>query len=72
MERNDVREHLERNNLSFVWLINRLADKGIAVDKTEMSSMIAGTRKGPKAESVIRESIIILDDYEKKFSYAAE
>lgn len=40
---------------------NRL---GIVTDKTEMSSVISGTRNGTKADAIIELSIDILDKYE--------
>ena len=60
----NIRERLIKHSLTFTWLINQLERKGIAVDKSEMSSVISGTRKGPKAEQIIRESAAILDEYE--------
>ena len=64
MNTDEVRERLFRNRLSFTWLINELAKNGVLTDKAEMSGVIAGTRKGPKPERIIQESIRILDRYE--------
>ena len=48
-----------------MWLINRLADAGVNTDKTEFSSVINGTRVGPKAKTIITTSLSILEVYEK-------
>lgn len=66
-ELDNVRERLKRHRLSFVWLILELDKRGIVTDKTEVSSVFAGTRRGAKADSIVQTSIAILDDYEKKF-----
>ena len=57
-ERENIRERLKKHKLSYVWLI------GIVTDKTEMSSVISGTRNGTKADAIIELSIDILDKYE--------
>ena len=66
-ELNKIRERLKNNRLSFTWLIFQLDNKGIKTDKTEVSSIFAGTRKGAKADSIIQATTAILDDYEKGF-----
>lgn len=63
-ERENIRERLKKNKLSYVWLISQLALRGIVTDKTEMSSVIAGTRHGTKADAIIELSLDILDSYE--------
>lgn len=63
-ERENIRERLKKNKLSYVWLIGQLALRGIVTDKTEMSSVISGTRNGTKADAIIELSIDILDKYE--------
>lgn len=65
-ERDRIRLMLFRNTLTNAWLINRLEERGIITEKTEMSSVLRGTRKGAKAESIIKTSLGILDDYESK------
>ena len=68
MEELDViRDRLKRHRLSFVWLIFQLEKRNIVTDKTEVSSIFAGTRKGTKADSIIQATNAILDDYEKGF-----
>lgn len=47
-----IRERIKKHRLSFVWLIFQLGQRGIATDKTEVSSIFAGTRKGAKADSI--------------------
>lgn len=63
-ERENIRERLKKHKLSCVWLIGQLALRGIVTDKTEMSSVISGTRNGTKADAIIELSIDILDKYE--------
>lgn len=64
-----IRERIKKHRLSFVWLINQLSMRGIETDKTEVSSIFAGTRKGAKADSIIQCSTEILDDYEHGMSF---
>ena len=45
-ERENIRERRKKHKLSYVWLIGQLALRGIVTDKTEMSSVISGTRNG--------------------------
>lgn len=65
-EREKVRTLLDRNTLTNVWLINRLEEHGICTEKTELSSVLRGVRKGAKAENIIKTSLEILEDYEKR------
>lgn len=65
-----IRELLSRNNLTQVWLINRLAAVGETVDKYEMSSTLACVRTGPKADRVIHKSLEILQVYERRMTDA--
>lgn len=64
-ELDNMRERLKKNRLPFTWLIYQLSVRGLKTDKSEISSIFAGTRKGAKADSIIRETKIILDNYEK-------
>ena len=66
-ESDEIRDRLKRHRLSFVWLIFQLEKRNIVTDKTEVSSIFAGTRKGAKADSIIQATTAILDDYEKGF-----
>lgn len=63
-ERENIRERLKKHKLSYVWLIGQLVLRGIVTDKTEMSSVISGTRNGTKADAIIELSMDILDKYE--------
>lgn len=63
-ERDIIRERMRQHRLSFVWLIHQLNLRGIHANKTEMSSIFAGTRHGAKADTIIHCSTDILDDYE--------
>lgn len=65
-ERRKIQSMLRRNVLTNAWLINRLAKEGIITDKTEMSAVIHGARKGPKACRIINVSLSILEEYERK------
>ena len=69
-ERDRIRLMLYRNSLTNTWLINRLEDNGVKTDKTEMSSVLRGTRSGAKAELIINKSLDILNYYEKHFPSA--
>lgn len=59
-----IKMSLFKNALTSVWLQKRLEEKGIVTDKTELSAVLSGSRKGPKAENIIRSSIEVLDTYE--------
>lgn len=65
-ERDRIRLMLYRNILTNAWLVNRLEERGVITEKTEMSSVLRGVRKGAKAETIIKTSLEILDDYESK------
>ncbi len=43
-----------------VWLIDQLRAQGIITDKTELSSVLSGTRGGPKAETILATAKAIL------------
>lgn len=63
-EREKIRMMLFRNTLTNAWLINRLEERDIITEKSEMSSVLRGVRKGAKAEKIILNSIDILERYE--------
>ena len=71
-EREKIRQMLYRNTLTNTWLINRLEERGIVTEKTEMSSILRGVRRGAKAETVIKTSLDILDEYESKMGVKRE
>lgn len=65
-KRESIRLMLLRNTLTHTWLINRLEERGIVTEKSELSSALRGVRKGPKVEHIVKTSIDILKDYESK------
>lgn len=65
-ERDRIRLMLYRNTLTNAWLVNRLEEKGVITEKTELSSVLRGVRKGAKAETIIKTSLEILENYEEK------
>lgn len=71
-ERDRIRLMLYRNTLTNAWLVNRLEEKGVNTEKTEMSSVLRGVRKGAKAETIIKASLEILENYEEKMEVSAE
>lgn len=66
-ELNAIRDRIRNHRLSFVWLIYQLDRYGITTDKTEVSSIFAGSRKGTKVDLIIQTTSVILDEYEKSF-----
>lgn len=71
-ERDRIRLMLYQNTLTNAWLVNRLEEKGVNTEKTEMSSVLRGVRKGAKAETIIKTSLEILENYEEKMEVSAE
>ena len=71
-ERDDVRNRLKKHSLTQVWLIQQLGLRGIVTDKTELSSVLAGTRNGAKAEAIVDLAHDILDKYEDGFVLVKE
>lgn len=63
--RAEIKSKLSEYGLTQVWLIQQLDRGNITTDKTEMSSILAGTRNGAKAESILRMSVSIITAYEK-------
>ena len=66
-ERTFIKDKLKQFALTQVWLINRLEAKGVITDKSELCSVLAGTRRGNKAETVITVSVEVLNEYERNF-----
>lgn len=58
-----IRVSLAENGLTQVWLIGKLRNRGIITDKTEMSSVLSGTRHGYKADMMLKTSVEILKEY---------
>ena len=63
--REKIKRALDKNALTQVWLINRLRERGLTTDKTELSSVFSGTRRGAKISALLRVSDEILTHYEK-------
>ena len=59
-----IRMRISTNRLSHTWLIYQLRNRNIETDKTEFSAILAGTRKGAKADLIIEAALDILDHYE--------
>lgn len=57
-----IRTVLFDNRLPQKWLISKLEQNGISTDKTELSSVLAERRKGPKAKRILAVSWQILND----------
>ena len=66
-ESDNIRMRVASNQLTFTWLINRMRYRGVDTDKSELSAVLAGTRKGAKADSIIQCAGEILDYYERCF-----
>lgn len=65
-ERNFIRVKLAEHQLTQVWLCGELEGKGIITDKTELCSVLKGTRKGAKAEKIIKTAVDIIKNYEAR------
>lgn len=63
-----IRQKLDDNFLTQTWLLHRLCDEGIKVEKTELSDVLRGSRFGPKSERIVAESAKIVKKYEKAFN----
>ncbi len=61
-----IRVSLAELGLTQVWLIEELRKRGIITDKTEMSSVLHGTRRGAKAQAILTEARIILLNKERE------
>lgn len=62
----EIRSKVTNANLTFVWLIHRLSDRGLFTDKFELSATLSGSRTGPKADDILTQSLAILTEYEVK------
>lgn len=60
-----VRERLYRNHLTYKWLIDQLAARGIDTCSTTLSGIFTGARRGHTADRILRESEMIIDRYER-------
>lgn len=64
-ERELVKQKMTEFRLTGVWMINKLEERGVIVDKTAFSSIMRGARVGPKSELVIKTSLDILGEVAK-------
>ena len=60
-----IKVSLAKACLTQGWLIGELEKWGISTNKTEMSSVLAGTRKGPKADTILQLSEKIIKAHEE-------
>lgn len=65
--RDAIRLKMSMEKLSYSWLIRQLERNGIVVAKSELSSILAGTRRGPKSDQVVEAIASILSDYNRVF-----
>ena len=61
-EGHKIRVSLAEFGLTQVWLIEELRKRGIITDKTEMSSVLSGTRHGRKVDQILKTSVEILNE----------
>lgn len=66
-----IKYKLAEFKLTQVWLIQQLGRANVPTDKSEMSSILAGTRNGAKAETLLKMSESIIAAY-AKFELAVE
>lgn len=53
---------LTERGLTQVWLVHALHEREIYTDKTELSSVLSGARRGPKADTILNASLHILNE----------
>lgn len=63
-----IKGMLEKMRRSQVWLIQQLAERGLQTDKSEMSSILSGTRRGAKCDFILRASLGLLGSEWSKFN----
>ena len=61
----DVKIRLMDNQLTQIWLLNRLEEIGIKTSKYTLSSILSGYNDGPLSNQVLEGSLKILEKYEK-------
>lgn len=71
-ERDRIRLMLYRNTLTNAWLVNRLEERGVITEKTEMSSVLRGVRKGAKAETIIKTSLESSMTMNRRWEFVSE
>lgn len=63
----NVKIRLLQNHLTASWLMYHLEKLDITIDKSSLSEILNGHRKGLKADLIIRNAHAILDRYEAVF-----
>lgn len=66
-ERQSLRDRLQKNHLSYSWLINMMKLKGYEIDKATVSSAVNGTITGDRVTKINELGHAILDKYENEF-----
>ena len=56
------------NGLTQKWLLERLSEQGISIDKTYLSHVLNHKRTGPRVDEILSKSAEILADYEQSQS----
>lgn len=67
MERQNLRNRLQDNHLSYTWLIGMMKLKGYETDKSTVSSAVNGTITGDRVIKIISLAHEIIDEYEKNY-----
>ena len=70
--REQIRELVTGESLTFTWLIRQLSDEGLMTDKYEMSATLSGVRAGEKADEILRRSLDILQKYRMRMGSCGE
>ena len=61
----NIRVELIKRARTQKWLIDELAKTGVETDKTELSKVLSGKRKGKKADMILRGSKNILRGFKQ-------
>lgn len=63
----EIKDMLGDMRLTQVWLVQKLAEAGMQTDKSELCSILSGTRKGAKCTTVLWLSAEILKEERSKY-----
>ena len=58
----EIKVGLARLDKTQVWLIGELRARGLITDKSELSSVLSGARRGTKADLIINKAREVLAD----------
>ena len=64
-ERVHIRSFLKDHHLSYPWLIALLQKKGVETSRSELCEICIGRRVATKAQTVLKLSAEIIDEYEQ-------